>query len=293
MTRKSSATDSPTTHTIRSSPSTTSGSESLISLGILRSTRKSWSFFRCPIPSGRNRSPRRRERIAKRQRNRIGGDRHLDAARRTKTAGPIERFHPVSRNRPSLIIERDLTRNRQRKPERVHPAGSPPESSRRRRPQERWRRPSASLAARVDRRPSPSGASAKPKDLVDVVEADESPVPTLRQRLAAHLATTAPDPATSARQHRSRLCRPLSLRRSYSPNRLLPAAVDRSSSTRQRRFARQHMRNIRVEFALEIRDELVPDPVSRDRHIPIARILSGHQAPLARIFTKIGRGQSR
>src|SRR4029079_4155133 len=64
VTRKSSATDSPTTHTILSSPSTTRGSESLISLGILRSTRKSWSFFRRVWPSGRNRSPGRRDRTA-------------------------------------------------------------------------------------------------------------------------------------------------------------------------------------------------------------------------------------
>src|SRR6185503_2413510 len=64
VTRKSSATDSPTTHTILSWASTTRGSESLISLGILRSTRKSCSFFRCPNPRGRNRSPRRRDRIA-------------------------------------------------------------------------------------------------------------------------------------------------------------------------------------------------------------------------------------
>src|SRR5262249_42695759 len=48
VTRKSSATDSPTTHTIRSSESTTSGSESRSSRAILRSTRKSCSFFRRP-----------------------------------------------------------------------------------------------------------------------------------------------------------------------------------------------------------------------------------------------------
>src|SRR4029079_16928648 len=54
VTRKSSATDCPTTHTILSSPSATSGRESLVSRGILRSTRKSCSFFRPDCPSGRN-----------------------------------------------------------------------------------------------------------------------------------------------------------------------------------------------------------------------------------------------
>ena len=58
VTRKSSATDSPTTHTILSALSTTRGRESRASRATFRSTRTSWSFFcRPPIPSGPNQSP--------------------------------------------------------------------------------------------------------------------------------------------------------------------------------------------------------------------------------------------
>ncbi len=65
VTRKSSATDCPTTQTIRSSWSTTSGRESRSALAILRSTRKSCNFRPRPrIPSGRKVSPGRRERTA-------------------------------------------------------------------------------------------------------------------------------------------------------------------------------------------------------------------------------------
>ena len=65
VTRKSSATDSPTTHTILSALSTTRGRESRSSRATFLSTRTSWSFFsRPPIPSGLNRSPGRRDRTA-------------------------------------------------------------------------------------------------------------------------------------------------------------------------------------------------------------------------------------
>src|SRR4026208_1706126 len=65
VTRKSSATDWPTTQTIRSSRSTTSGRESRSALAILRSTRKSCNFRPRPrIPRGLKVSPGRRERTA-------------------------------------------------------------------------------------------------------------------------------------------------------------------------------------------------------------------------------------
>ncbi len=63
--RKSSDTDSPTTHTILSALSTTRGRESRSFRATFLSTRRSWSFFsRPPIPSGLSRSPGRRDRTA-------------------------------------------------------------------------------------------------------------------------------------------------------------------------------------------------------------------------------------
>ena len=62
VTRKSADSATPTAHTMRSSASTTTGTESRISLGILRSTKRSCSFFLPAIPSGRMMSPARHAR---------------------------------------------------------------------------------------------------------------------------------------------------------------------------------------------------------------------------------------
>src|SRR4029077_8217987 len=65
VTRKSSATVCPTTHTILSRPSTTSGTVSRSARGTFRSTRKSCRFRPPGAPRGRNRSRVRRLRTAR------------------------------------------------------------------------------------------------------------------------------------------------------------------------------------------------------------------------------------
>src|SRR5262249_42545043 len=64
VTRNSSATACPTTHTIRSRPSTTSGTLSRSVRGTFLSTKKSCSLRAPGAPSGLNRSPARRLRTA-------------------------------------------------------------------------------------------------------------------------------------------------------------------------------------------------------------------------------------
>src|SRR4029079_13165021 len=79
VTRKSSATVCPTTHTILSLASTTSGTVSRSPRGTLRSTKKSCNFRAPGAPSGLNRSPGRRPRNAR-------GSRRAAAA--TPTSAP-------------------------------------------------------------------------------------------------------------------------------------------------------------------------------------------------------------
>ena len=88
--------------------STTRGSESRISLGILRSTRKSCSFLRAPNPGA--------EPIPAPPRSNCQRQHQGSAATRPAAPGPVppgpQRPAALGRNRPSLFIERDLTRNR-------------------------------------------------------------------------------------------------------------------------------------------------------------------------------------
>ena len=273
MTRKSSATDSPTTHTIRSWPSTTRGSESLISLGILRSTRKSWSFFRCPSPRGRKRSPRRRDRIA-------SGSVSGSAATTTSAAragpgppGPRD-IDPLGRHRPSLIIERHLTRNRQRKPKRVLEAGIPPARS-------RWsehdhpagaHRP---LTRQIDR-----FTFRRLRELqqpVGEVESDETSGRQHRQRVPRDTRRK----RRMERPQRGRVNLDFSachcLRRSNGQNSIASCCKRFSSSRAVAGFPRQHAADSRRKLPLEVRDELVADTIPRDRQIGVAGV--GRETP--------------
>ena len=68
--------------------------------------------------------------------------------------------------------------------------------------------------------------------------------------------------------------RSLSLRRSERPNRLLRAADDPRPRRATAGFARQHLDDPRRKFPLEIRDELVPDAIARDRDVGVGRVLA-------------------
>ena len=131
VTRKSSATASPTIHTILSVASTTSGSESRSPRSTFRSTRTSWSFLlRPPMPSGLNRSPGWRDRTASgvvrprparpRCPRRPGSRRRRPV--RTRSPGSTLVTHPLRPTQAETAqpwSQDDLSWYRQRNPKRV------------------------------------------------------------------------------------------------------------------------------------------------------------------------------
>ncbi len=116
-----------------------------------------------------------------RKRDRIGRNRHFRSPRRTVAAGPLQPVQPVRRDRPSLIIERHLTRNRQRNPKRVR-CGLPiaPDPGCRRPEDNHAAFPDGPLARQVECRTVRSVRELQ--HTLDVVESHEVPVSLRRQR---------------------------------------------------------------------------------------------------------------